>query len=129
MARTSGPVPEWVYGIDVAAVPSGHAAHVQIGERSYAVCHDAGRFVVVGNSCPHAQGSLGRGEVVDGCIICPVHHWPWDLRTGLTDSNFPHMRLTFYRHEVRQGKVYIDVSGPVGPERLGWDEGRASARR
>ncbi|MBP7934510.1 MAG: Rieske 2Fe-2S domain-containing protein [Phycisphaerae bacterium] len=129
MRSSHGAAPEWVYTIDVTQAPPGSAVRVQVGEQSYAICNDAGRFVVVGNLCPHAQGSLGRGEVANGCVICPVHRWPWNLRTGLTDPDYPHMRLTFYRHEIREGKVYVDVSTPVAPEHLGWGNGPAASAR
>lgn len=129
MRSSFGAAPKWVYAIDAAEVPPGRAALVQMEDRSLAVCNDAGRLVVVGNLCPHAEGSLGRGEVVDGCVVCPVHHWPWDLKTGLTDPNFPHMRLTFYRHEIRDGRVYVDVSGPVAPDSLGWGADRDASVR
>ena len=89
---------------------------VQVGGRRLAVCNDAGRIYACENECPHEGASLARGRVCDGQIICPMHHWPWDLKTGLTDPNLPHVRLRLYRCEIRDGKVFIDVSGPLPPD-------------
>jgi len=107
---------DYVFAINAEEVQPGKAAMVQIKEQWYAVCNDNGTFYATDESCPHEGGHLGRGEVRDGCLVCPVHLWPWDLKTGLTDSNMPHMRLKTYRCEVRDGKVYVDVSGPIPRE-------------
>lgn len=32
--------------------------------------------------CPHAGEDLACGEIRDGILECPRHHWRWDLRTG-----------------------------------------------
>jgi UDP-MurNAc hydroxylase len=33
--------------------------------------------------CPHAGSDLGEAEVIDGKIVCPGHHWHFDLATGV----------------------------------------------
>lgn len=103
------------YAIDVAQVPPRRATSFQIDARWFTVCQDNGTWYAFDHHCPHAGGPLGEGEVCDGCIVCPVHGWPFDLKTGLTDPNMPWMRLKFYRCEVREGQVYIDVSAPIPP--------------
>ena len=106
----SGNGPQWGYVVDAAAVKPGRAVAVQVGDTWLAICNDAGTYFACQNLCPHAGGSLGKGEVRDGRVYCPVHHWPWDLRTGLTADEMPWMRVKRYRCEVREGKVYVDVS-------------------
>jgi nitrite reductase/ring-hydroxylating ferredoxin subunit len=108
-------MPDYRYAVDADQVPPGQAVPVLIDDHCYAVCNDGGTFYVCDNLCPHAGGSLGRGEVDDGRVICPVHHWPWDLRTGLTAEEMPHMRLRLYPCRVVGGKVFIEtpVQGPM----------------
>ena len=104
---------ELTYVIDAAAVPVNRVLPVQVGDKWYAVCNDAGTYHVTAFHCPHAEGPLTHGEVCDGHLICPVHHWPWNLATGLTDPHTPWRRLPIYRTEFRDGKVYADVSEPI----------------
>ncbi len=104
---------DFVYAIDVKDVPPGRAVPVMVNDRWFAVCNDRGTFYVTAFNCPHENGPLGKGYVRDGKIICPVHHWPWDLKTGLTDPAMPHLRLRLYPCEVRDGRVYADVSHPI----------------
>ncbi len=108
-------MPEFVYAIDTKDVPLGRAVPVMIGDRWYAVCNDSGTFHVTAFNCPHENGPLGKGHVHDGKLYCPVHHWPWDLRTGLTDPKLPQLRLRIYACEVRDGQVFADVSQPMPP--------------
>jgi nitrite reductase/ring-hydroxylating ferredoxin subunit len=104
------------YLIDADRVPVGEARPAKADGRWFAVCNDNGSFHVADVECPHEGGPMGRGDVKDGCLICPVHHWPWDLTTGMTDENLPHLRLARYRCEVRDGKVYADLSAPLPPK-------------
>jgi nitrite reductase/ring-hydroxylating ferredoxin subunit len=52
----------------------------------------AGRLLAVGRTergyfaidgiCPHAGASLGEGEIDHDCVICPVHGFAYDTRSG-----------------------------------------------
>jgi len=106
---------DWRYALEVSDLPAGRAARVCVDGAWLAICNDGGRFVAVDDACPHEGGSLGRGHVADGCVVCSMHHWPFDLKTGLTDPRIPSMRLTFYPCEIREGKVYVDCEHPIPP--------------
>lgn len=99
----------FIRAVEVAAVTPGSSAPVFLDDRWVVVCNDAGRFHACDHDCPHAGGALSSGPVEDGKIICPVHHWPWDLTTGKTAEEWGHMRLRCYAVEVRDGGVYVDV--------------------
>ncbi len=68
---------------------------------------------VTDNSCPHASGNLSGGEVVDGVVSCPWHHWQFDLTSG----KCPHSaeaKVKVYPAEVRDGVVWVDLdASPV----------------
>lgn len=93
-------------------VPAGKAVRVQALGNCYVVCNDNGSFHVADCVCPHAGGPLGGADVRDGMIVCPIHHWPWDLKTGLTNANYPDMQLKIYTCELRNGTVFAAISPP-----------------
>jgi len=37
--------------------------------------------------CPHAKADLSEGEVVDGNLVCPLHHWKFSLKDGKCLNN------------------------------------------
>jgi nitrite reductase (NADH) small subunit len=66
------------------------ASRIRVGQvLSFRV---AGRLLAVGRSaagyfaldavCPHAGGDLGEGEVEGECVICPLHGFAYDVRSG-----------------------------------------------
>ncbi len=114
-------MPELVPLIAAAEVPAGKSVMIGVAGRHFVVSNDQGRYHVTDCACPHAGGPLGGADVRDGCIICPVHHWPWDLRTGLTDPNFPELHLRVYPCELRDGLVYADISGDSPPSQCDLD--------
>jgi len=50
---------------------------LEVGEDAYEVQ----RF------CPHAGSDLTTAEIVDGKIVCPGHHWHFDLETGACEES------------------------------------------
>ena len=46
-----------------------------------------GTLRALGAVCPHGGGPLADG-LIDGCVvICPLHSYTYDLRTGAETSN------------------------------------------
>ncbi|MET3113834.1 nitrite reductase/ring-hydroxylating ferredoxin subunit [Pedobacter sp. CG_S7] len=43
---------------------------------------DQGAFYVVENTCPHAGGILSGGWCKNGQLVCPIHRWEYNLKTG-----------------------------------------------
>lgn len=69
---------------------------------------DPPRVDVVDNTCPHAGGNLSGGEVRDGIVTCPWHHWEFRLTTGVcTHSN--RARVRRYPAEIRDGVVWANL--------------------
>jgi nitrite reductase (NADH) small subunit len=72
---------------------------------------DPDRVIVIDNACPHSSGNLSAGEVADGIVTCPLHHWKFDLERGIcTHSELARVRR--YAAEIRpDGCVWADLSG------------------
>jgi nitrite reductase/ring-hydroxylating ferredoxin subunit len=53
-----------------------------IAGRRLAVGRTARGYFAADDRCPHAQGSLGEGMIEKECVVCPVHGFAWNVRTG-----------------------------------------------
>ncbi|HUP68560.1 MAG TPA: Rieske 2Fe-2S domain-containing protein [Acidimicrobiales bacterium] len=62
----------------------GRGHRVRLHGHDLAVFLVDGKVRVVDNTCLHTGGPLADGAVVDGCVICPLHGWVYDLMTGQT---------------------------------------------
>ena len=68
-----------------------------------------GEFYALNNRCPHRGGQLGDGELKGSDLICPLHGWDFDVRTGISRYNTLD-RIATYPVTVEDGKVYLKRS-------------------
>jgi nitrite reductase (NADH) small subunit len=113
--ETASPQPAldgWTDLCGVADLPAEGGHYVEAGTRALAVIRmpangaGAGIIRVVDDHCPHAGGSLSAGAVVDGCVICPWHAWPFDLHTGVCPDAEAY-RVKVYESKVEAGRVLV----------------------
>jgi len=72
----------WVEVARVGELAEGSGRTVTAGEQRLALFNDGGEFLALDDTCPHQGGSLGGGVLHDGRVICPLHAWVFDARTG-----------------------------------------------
>lgn len=74
--------------------------------------NEAGQPVIMERYCSHLGASLAVGEVVDGCIRCPYHHWRFDSSGQCVSApdveNIPRTarQLTYFTIE-RYGYIWV----------------------
>jgi nitrite reductase (NADH) small subunit len=83
-------------------IREGQVLGFTIAGRLIAVGRTATGYFAVDGICPHAGGSLGEGDVENECVICPVHGFAYDVRSG--DGKDDGARLRVHRIE-RDGDV------------------------
>ncbi|MBV8809738.1 MAG: Rieske 2Fe-2S domain-containing protein [Acidobacteriaceae bacterium] len=92
----------------LSEVPQGAVIEVEANGATYAVCNVDGELHCVDGTCPHAGGPLGQGTLHGNHLVCPLHGFGFDCRTGLNDDD-EDMTVQTYRVEVQDGNVLIDV--------------------
>ncbi len=73
------------------ALQPGQAIEVIIAGKAIAVSNVDGTFHACSNTCPHAEGPLGEGQLEGSTLTCPYHGWQFDVTTGacLTSPDDP----------------------------------------
>ncbi len=89
----------------------GHAVRVQ--DRWIAVFRQQGadgaeHLLAIDNACPHASAPLCDGAVLEGKVVCSLHLWQFDLRTGACDVG-TQWNVRTYPVRVRGDEVEIDL--------------------
>ncbi len=97
--------------ISVDRCRSGQGTFVVYGDRELAVflLESPERVFVMDNACPHASGNLSGGEIRDGKVDCPWHHWEFELSTGVC-THSDRARVTCYQAHIRDGYVWAALS-------------------
>lgn len=96
--------------IQVATIdgcPPGSVKTVTINNVDIALCNYAGNFYALNNRCPHRGGQLSDGHLKGSDLICPLHGWDFDVRTGISRYNTLDGVAT-YPVTIQNGKVFLD---------------------
>ncbi|RZK41686.1 MAG: Rieske (2Fe-2S) protein [Pedobacter sp.] len=81
---------------------------IQISLNGKKLCfiREKNKFHVVQNNCPHAGGILSGGWCKEGEVICPVHRWGYNLKTG-RGAEGQGDYITVYPVEERADGIYV----------------------
>lgn len=64
-------------------IPKPNQTSIYIREgKEYCIIHKEGKIYAIDNLCPHQGASLGLGEIKGDEIICPLHQWRFNIKTG-----------------------------------------------
>ncbi len=65
------------------AIPLGEGRTFAVEGEKVAIFHTrTGQVFAVQAECPHRAGPLSDGLVGGTTLVCPLHSWKFDLRTG-----------------------------------------------
>jgi nitrite reductase/ring-hydroxylating ferredoxin subunit len=61
---------------------NGDTSIVFIGEKEICIINQNEQFFAVDNLCPHKGASLGIGKICNDEILCPLHEYRFNFKTG-----------------------------------------------
>jgi nitrite reductase/ring-hydroxylating ferredoxin subunit len=71
-----------------------------------AVFFTGAEYYAIDDTCLHAGGPLHEGGLQGTTVVCPWHHWEFDLKDGSCALN-PHHKLDVYMVREREGEVQV----------------------
>lgn len=78
------------------------------GELDICVVKHEGEFYAFRNSCPHQHMPLDMGLVKKGHVVCTLHGWIFDLKTGACGVN-PTCDLPVYTIVENDGQLSVSI--------------------
>ena len=92
----------------LSQIPRGEGRNFQVGALKLAVFHMRdGRVFATEASCPHRRGPLADGLLGHDQVICPLHEWRFDLRTGKTSNGSCDLRV--FRISVQGDELWLEL--------------------
>jgi nitrite reductase (NADH) small subunit len=98
----------WVRVAAIGEIPSGQGKTVSAGPLRLALFNENGEYRATDDACPHQGASLADGLVHDGRVICALHQWVFDLRTGECPHD-SHEPVAVYPTRLVDGAIEVDV--------------------
>jgi nitrite reductase/ring-hydroxylating ferredoxin subunit len=99
--------------------PPGTVRLLVASGRRVAVGNAGGELFALDDACLHRGGSLACGHLDGAVLVCPMHWWRYDTRTG-GRLGAPGLRVPCYPVRVVDGQVLVTVP-PAAPARS-WRE-------
>ncbi|HEY3456045.1 MAG TPA: Rieske 2Fe-2S domain-containing protein [Bryobacteraceae bacterium] len=93
----------------VDEIPLGEGRTFVVGDERVAVFRTrSGQLFAVQAECPHKRGPLADGLLGGTMLICPLHSWKFDLRSG--DALMGDCGLRTYAVRVDEsGQIVVSV--------------------
>jgi nitrite reductase (NADH) small subunit len=93
--------------LDLAALAPGQTELVTVDGEDVALFRRGEEVFAIGNQCPHQGGNLCDGVVEGDIVICPLHGWEFDLRSGAC-MTVPGESVTRYEVSIDDGAVLVE---------------------
>ena len=87
-------------------------AAVRIEDHWVGIFRLGANYFAIDNACPHAGAPLcdGHFEQSSGKVVCSLHLWAFDVRTGACDTG-QEWNVRTYPTRERDGSIEIDLGG------------------
>ncbi|MGI4750227.1 MAG: Rieske (2Fe-2S) protein [Janthinobacterium lividum] len=99
---------EWIKVAENILVKEASIRKIKAGKHNLCLVGYDGIIYAVAAKCPHAGGELVGGWCENGQIICPLHRYQYDLKTGKGAAGQGDYIDTF-PVEVRADGIYVQV--------------------
>ena len=82
--------------------------------RALVLVRSGGGWFALDGRCPHSGGELAQGDLCGHLLHCPLHAWPFDVRTG-TCHEQPGVRLGIHEIRVKDGELQVRPCATLRP--------------
>jgi len=104
---------DWTQALADAALGEGEMKAVDVDGVAIVIARQGGTVYALSDTCVHRGGSLADGELLDGCVECPLHSSRFALEDGSVEQGPAAYPQPALETRVREGS--IEVRAPQRP--------------
>jgi nitrite reductase/ring-hydroxylating ferredoxin subunit len=110
-AAFTPPIEDWTAVASTADVREGSPHPAEADGRALVLVRRAGSVHALADRCVHRGGSLHEGELIDGCVECPLHGSRFSLEDGSVERGPAAYPQPVF--EVREIDDRVEIRSPV----------------
>jgi nitrite reductase/ring-hydroxylating ferredoxin subunit/uncharacterized membrane protein len=103
---------DWTPALADAALGEGESRKVEVDGVDIMLARWHGDVYALSNTCVHRGGPLDEGELLDGCVVCPLHSSTYRLKDGSVERGPAAYPQPALETRVRDGS--IELRAPAG---------------
>ena len=99
---------------DVRAVPDvaeGELSGARVAGLKLCIGRSDGELFAVDDECPHAGGSLSEGLLDGDQVVCPLHAYGFEVRSGHCPDD-PSCSIRAYAIRLEDGQIQVRLPEP-----------------
>ena len=98
---------KWHKALNITQIPiEGDIKTVQVGGKQLCIINIEANIVATQSYCPHAGGRFSGGWCKNGHLVCPIHRYEYNLKTGRgVEGQGDYIHI--YPTELREDGLYI----------------------
>jgi nitrite reductase/ring-hydroxylating ferredoxin subunit len=90
-------------------VAEGVIMHLAVPGKQFCITQHGGEYFAFQPKCPHAGASFEHGWLTDdGCLVCPLHRFRFDVRSGRNPSGEGFYLVT-YPIDVNEYGIWVGI--------------------
>jgi ferredoxin-nitrite reductase len=93
--------------IRLQEIAEGSAKLVRAKGEEMAVFKNNGQLYGIQNICPHEGGQLCNGWIENGEVVCPLHRYKFDLKTGACSTD-PKLKVKVFKLVAQGDQVTVE---------------------
>jgi nitrite reductase/ring-hydroxylating ferredoxin subunit/uncharacterized membrane protein len=98
---------DWTDVLDDGALREGEPRGVEADGHAVVLVRTGGRVHALADRCAHRGGSLSEGDLVDGCLECPLHGSRFRLTDGSVERGPSAYPQPVYEVRVKDGRIAV----------------------
>jgi nitrite reductase/ring-hydroxylating ferredoxin subunit/uncharacterized membrane protein len=102
---------EWTEVLDESVLGDGRLHAAEVGGETVLVVRHQGQIHVLNDRCSHRGGALHEGELIDGCVECPLHGSRFRLTDGAVERGPSAYPQPVHDVRVQGGRVAVRAAG------------------
>jgi nitrite reductase/ring-hydroxylating ferredoxin subunit len=105
--------------VPISEVLTGKPLAVRVSEKlTLTICELDGAYHAFDERCPHRGAALTQGALVGELVVCPLHHFKFNLKTGRCVMP-KHLQLRTFAVNRDGERLSIDIKDAAEPAAIG----------